>query len=84
MKDAPVFPSAPQTRVQLAGPRESITQFVAEVCRDLEPSKVRLSGVKTVDELVVVATDTHKTLLDHEQTMGQFVEIVQDWRQEAL
>ena len=83
MKDAPVLPSAPQAPAQLAGPRESITQFVAEICRDLEASKVRLSGAGTVDELVLAATDTHKTLVDHEQTMGQFVEIVQNWRQES-
>jgi hypothetical protein len=84
MKDAPAFPSAPQTPDQLAGPRASITQFVAEVCRDLEASKVRLSEVDTVDELVVAASDTHKTLVDHQQTMGEFVQIVQNWRQAAV
>jgi hypothetical protein len=84
MKDAPATASAAQTPASLAGPRESITQFVAEVCRDLEASKVRLSTVDTVDELVVAATDTHKTLVDHEQTMGQFVQIVQKWGLEAL
>jgi hypothetical protein len=84
MKDAPTFPSALQTPDQLAGPRESITQFVAEVCRDLEASKVRLSEVDTVDELVVAASDTHKTLVDHQQTMGEFVQIVQNWRQAAV
>ena len=83
MKYAPVFPSAPQTPAQLAVPRESLTQFVAEVCRDLEASKVQLSGVDSVDKLVAVATDTHKTLVDHGQTMGEFVQIVQNWRQET-
>ena len=28
MRDAPIFPSAPQTQAQLSGPRDSITQFV--------------------------------------------------------
>ena len=84
MKDAPVLPNAPQTSAQLAGPRESITQFVDEVCRDLEASKDRLSGVDSVDELIVAATDTHKTLVDHGQTMGQFVQIVQRWREETV
>jgi hypothetical protein len=84
MKDAPVSSSAPQGPDQLAGPRESITQFVAEVCRDLEASKLRLSGVDTVDELVVAAADTHKTLVDHQQTMGEFVQIVRNWRQAAI
>jgi hypothetical protein len=83
MKPVPASPPAPQTPAQLAGPRESITQFVAEVCRDLESSKVRLSAVDTVDELVVAATDTHKTLVDHGQTMGEFIQIVQNWRGDA-
>ena len=84
MKDAPDFPFVPQVPAQLAGPRESIAQFVEEVCRDLGASKARLSEVGTVDELVAAATDTHKTLMDHGQTMGQFVQIVQNWKQESL
>lgn len=83
MKDAADLHSAPQVPAQLAGPRESITQFVDEVCRDLGASKARLSDVGTVDELVAAATDTHRTLLDHGQTMGQFVQIVQKWRQQS-
>jgi hypothetical protein len=83
MKDARFLLDGPPTPAQLAGPLESITHFVAEVCRDLEASKNRLSGVASVDELIVAATDTHKTLVDHGQTMGQFVQIVQDWRQET-
>jgi hypothetical protein len=81
MRHAPDLTAAPQALAQLAGPRESITQFVDEVCRDLGASKDRLSGVETIDELVMAATDTHKTLMEHEQTMGQFVQIVQNWRQ---
>jgi hypothetical protein len=84
MKDAPVLPDAPQASVQLAGPRESITQFVDEVCRDLELSKDRLSRVDSVDELIGAVTDTHRSLVDHGQTMGQFVRIVQNWRQESV
>jgi hypothetical protein len=84
MKDAPDLPSSPQVPAQLAGPRESITQFVDEVCRDLGVSKARLSEVGTVDELVAAATDTHKTLIEHGQTMAQFVQIVQNWRQVSL
>ena len=83
MKDAADLHSAPQAPTQLAGPRESITQFVDEVCRDLGASKARLSEVGTVDELVAAATDTHRTLVDHGQTMGQFVQIVQNWKQQS-
>ena len=83
MKDAPVLPSGREVPTHVAGPRESITLFVTEVCRDLEASKSRLSTVDTVDALIVAATETHKTLADHEQTMGQFVQFVQSWRQGA-
>ena len=84
MKDALDFSSPPQAPTPLASPRESISQFVEEVCRDLGASKARISGVGTVDELVAAATDTHKALLEHGQTMGQFVQIVQNWKQESL
>ena len=49
MKDAPISPSAPQTPVQLSGPRDSITQFVEEVCYDLEASRARLAEVESID-----------------------------------
>ena len=82
MKNAPILPSfAPAASAQLAEPRESITQFVGEICRDLEASKFRLSEVETVDELAMAVTDTHKTLMEHERTLGQFAQIVQDWSQ---
>ena len=84
MSDAPIFPSAPQTQAQLSGPRDSITQFVEEVCYDLEESRARLADVESIDALVAATMDTHKTLVEHEQTMSQFVKIVQNWRQDAL
>jgi len=84
MKDAPISPSALQTPAQLSGPRDSITQFVEEVCYDLEASRARLAEVESIDALVAATTDTHKTLDEHEQTMSQFVKIVNNWRQESL
>jgi hypothetical protein len=70
--------------VQLKGPREALSQFVAEVCRDLESSHTRLSAVCTAEQLVEVATETHKTLVGHGQTMGEFVQIVRDWRHDTI
>ena len=84
MKDALDLPTNPQAPAQLAGPRDSIAQFVDEVCRDLGANRARLSGVETIEELVAAATDTHKTLAEHEQTMGHFVQIVHSWRQDSL
>jgi hypothetical protein len=69
---------------QLKGPREALSQFVAEVCRDLESSHTRLSAADTTEQLVKVATDTHKVLVSHGQTMGEFVQIVRDWRHDTL
>lgn len=69
---------------QLKGPREALSQFVAEVCRDLESSHTRLSAASTAEQLVAVATDTHKTLVGHGQTMGEFVQIVRDWRHDTI
>lgn len=69
---------------QLKGPREALSQFVAEVRRDLEASHTRLTAADTTEQLVEVATETHKTLVGHGQTMGEFVQIVQDWRHDTL
>jgi hypothetical protein len=70
--------------IQLKGPREALSQFVAEVCRDLEASHSRLTAADTTERLVEVATQTHQTLVGHGQTMGEFVQIVRDWRHDTL
>lgn len=70
--------------VRLKGPREALSQFVAEICRDLESSHTRLSAADTTEQLVKVATETHRTLVGHGQTMGEFVQIVQDWRHDTI
>jgi len=70
--------------VQLKGPREALSQFVAEVRRDLASSHTRLSAAATPEQLVEVATDTHKTLVGHGQTMGEFLRIVRDWRHDTI
>lgn len=70
--------------LQLKGPREALSQFVAEVCRDLKSSHTRLSAADTTEQLVKAATDTHKVLVSHGQTMGEFVQIVQDWRHDTI
>ena len=69
---------------QLKGPREALSQFVAEVCRDLESSHIRLSAAATPEQLVEAAAHTHKTLVGHGQTMAEFVQIVQDWRHDTI
>lgn len=76
MNDSSIF--------QLKGPREALSQFVAEVRRDLESSHSRLSAADTTEQLVKAATDTHKVLVSHGQTMGEFVQIVQDWRHDTI
>ena len=70
--------------LQLNGPREALSQFLAEVCRDLESSHSRLSAADTTEQLVKAATDTHKVMVSHGQTMGEFVRIVQDWRHDTI
>ena len=80
MKDAPMSPPGP---AQLARPREAISQFVGEVCRDLESQRVRLGAVDSVDQLIIAVTDTHKTLVEHGRTMGQFLQFVHNWRQDS-
>jgi hypothetical protein len=81
MNDAPMSRPDP---APLARPREAISHFVGEVCRDLEARKSRLESVDSVDQLISAATETHKTLVDHGRTMGQFLQFVQSWRQDAL
>lgn len=83
MKDAPIDASSLRGSRQLAGPREALSQFVAEVRRDLESSHVKLSAADTADQLCAVAVDTHRSLMSHGETMGEFVRIVQDWRQDS-
>jgi hypothetical protein len=70
--------------IQMKGPREALSQFVAEVCRDLESSHTRLTAADTTEQLVEVAVETHKTLVGHGQTMGEFLQIVRDWRRDTL
>ena len=81
MKDAPIDASSIRGSRQLAGPREALSQFVAEVRRDLESRQEKLSAADTAEELCAVAADTHRSLVDHGETMGEFVRIVKDWRE---
>jgi hypothetical protein len=77
MNDAPfASPGLPS----LAKPREAILNFVGDVCTDLESKRNRLGAVQSVDQLISVATDTHKALVDHGHTMRQFLQFVQDWQ----
>ena len=80
MKDAPM---PPPEHAPLARPREAISQFVADVCRDLEAKKDRLETAGTVDQLIAAATDTHKSLVEHGHTMGQYLSFVQSWQMDA-
>ena len=81
MKDAPM---SPPEHAPLARPREAISHFVGDVCRDLQAQKDRLETANTVDQLIRAATETHKALVDHGQTMGQFVQFVQKWQTDAI
>ena len=80
MKDAPM---PPPEHAPLARPREAISHFVADVCRDLEAKKNRLETAGTVDQLIAAATDTHKSLVEHGHTMGQYLHFVQSWQMDA-
>ena len=80
MKDAPM---SPPEHAPLARPREAISHFVGDVCRDLQAKKNRLETAGTVDQLIQAATDTHKSLVDHGQTMGQFLQFVENWQMDA-
>ena len=70
--------------LQMKVPREALSQFLAEVCRELESSHTRVSAADSTEQLVKAATDTHKVLVSHGQTMGEFVRIVQDWRHDTI
>ena len=80
MKDAPL---TPPEHSPLARPREAMSHFVADVCRDLAAKKNRLEAAGSVDQLIEAATDTHKSLVDHGHTMGQFLKIVRNWQMDA-
>ena len=80
MKDAPM---PPPEHAPLARPREAISHFVGDVCRDLEAKKSRLETAGSVDQLIEAAHDTHRSLVDHGQTMGQFLKFVQNWQMDA-
>ncbi|HKX98329.1 MAG TPA: hypothetical protein VJL86_01295 [Steroidobacteraceae bacterium] len=80
MKDAPL---TPPEHAPLARPREAMSHFVEDVCRDLEAKKNRLEAAGSVDQLIEAATDTHKSLVDHGHTMGQFLKIVRNWQMDA-
>ena len=77
MKDA--LPGTPDV-ASLTKPREALCNFVGDVCIDLEARKNRLGAVQSVDQLIAVATDTHKSLVDHGHTMREFLQFVQDWQ----
>lgn len=78
MTNAPM--NSDERAPQFAEPRNALCQFVAEVCRDLEVGQNRLSRSETVEQLLEAATHTHKTLVDHGQMLGHYVQLVQNWR----
>jgi hypothetical protein len=80
MTSAPT-PNDIVTPTQFEEPRKALCQFVAEVRRDLEDGHTRLSCSESVEQLISAATHTHKTLVGHGQTLGEYVEMVQNWRQ---
>ena len=82
MTDAPT-PNGIVTTKQIEEPQKALCQFVAEVRADLEVGHTRLSSSETVEQLITAATHTHKTLVDHGQTLGEYVQMVQNWRQQA-
>ena len=80
MTNAPT-PNEIVTPTQFEEPRKALCQFVAEVRADLEAGHTRLTSSETVEQLISAATHTHKTLVDHGQTLGEYVQMVQSWRQ---
>ena len=80
MSNAPT-PNEIVTPSHLDEPRKALCQFVAEVRRDLDDGHTSLSCSQTVEQLILAATHTHKTLVDHGQTLGEYVQMVVNWRQ---
>jgi hypothetical protein len=78
------MPTEPVIPAHFEKPREALIQYVAEVRRDLEAGHEKLSSSETVEQLIVAATHTHQTLVDHGQTLGEYVQIVQSWRQSTV
>ena len=78
-----MHPNVGSSSTDFAQPREALCQFVAEVRRDLELGHDQLTSSESIDQLIRAATHTHKTLVDHGQTLGEYVQMVQNWQQPA-
>ena len=81
MSNAPLILNGVGNSTQFAEPRTALCEFIAEVRRDLEAGHNCLSSSESVEELIAAATQTNKTLTDHGQTFGEYVQMVQSWRQ---
>jgi hypothetical protein len=84
MNDETRIPTELAIPAPFAKPREALIQYVAEVRRDLEAGHEKLSSSETVEQLIVAATHTHQTLVDHGQALGEYVQMVQSWRQSTV
>ncbi len=83
MSDVALHPTEANSSTDHVQPREALCQFVAEVRRDLELGHNQLTSSESVEQLISAATHTHRTLVDHGQTLGEYVQMVQNWRQPA-
>jgi hypothetical protein len=81
MNDSPMPPKVQPDTISVKGPREALGQFVADVCRDLESRQMTLLAAGTGEQLIAAADDTYKTLVSHAQNMGEYVQVVRDWRE---
>lgn len=83
MTNAPMIPNEVATSTAFGEPRTALCEYVAEVRRDLEIGHTSLTTSESVEQLIAAATHTHKTLVDHGQAFGEYVRMVQNWRQPA-
>ena len=43
-----------------------------------------LLAADTGEQLVAAADDTYKTLVSHAENMGEYVQVVRDWREHSI
>jgi hypothetical protein len=80
MSNAPVFPEQRPTTDQLDLPRTALCEYLDDACQDLVTRRGKLRDANTADELVSAVTEVHQVLVDHGESMGEFVRLVRRWQ----
>ena len=84
MSNAPAFPDQKPTTDQLVMPRTALCEYLDDACQDLVTRRDKLSTVDTADELVSAVIEAHQILVDHGETMGEFVRLVRRWQSQPI